>query len=1680
MNEKDKQLFEKLTNDRKESAAMLEKASMRGLKTSVVEKYSDQAHFIYELIQNADDVGATEARFELFDDKLVFIHNGSRHFNVSDLEKEEEDTKTGALGDLNAITSIANSNKTAASIGKFGVGFKAVFQYTTTPYIYDPEISFKIERFIVPVIIKDDCNLKKKDETAFVFPFNHPDRKATEAYEDISHKLQNLLFPTLFLNNLKKISYKVGKKHGEYEKQIKETRIIAETTAERIELVNGQGKEKDKMWLFSRKTEEGYKYSAGFIFDEEGKLRQTDYYAFCFFPTKKTTNLNFIVNAPFLLTDSREGIKANDKHNVRMIELLAKLSADSFIYLRDIGLEEGKMYIDDDILDYLPINEELYTPKNERDDISLKPFFDDIKNTFSTEEILPSFDDYVTAENAYAPYWANISDLFSNEQLAVLVDNEDAKWILPTKGYETYYRARDGKADYLRSLMGRWTNYYIEDVKIIELLTEEFIEAQKKTWIIKLYDFILETDRRVEKARTAPIFINQNGEASAAFDSRGIAILFLEDEDSKGYNTISAEYVDKKQTQKLIERLGIKTPELKDKIFNKILKKNEFNPKSDFRAFLDYYIELTEGDEETYSFIRQIRDKHFVLGISEDGTSSGDPYVPSDLYYPSDELKHYFQGTCDSMFVDIDTYMDYLRKKESKYLHDFLIDLGVLEAVDLVGVEYSKDEADEFGSMWPRTTRYQKWTEYRIDHDEFVLNKIKDNVDVELSVYFWKQLVQFFENNRTGCKGLYYGGAYRYFFREQLYKKFDGPGTALLHDMEWIFNKSGVLCSPENITIQELDSRYDIKSDGAKKLIERLGIQNEHPEYDELDEETKGLFMMRDKLHQMGLDFEKMTPEQEEKLKRFLSEELLKDNIDVSEVGNKNDGSPENKTEESFEDRVLDDIKERVKKQKAEPESEEKKKEEAPEADNEEITKAPVDYSKKIEQTKKKFEEEISKLAQIEEAQERALQSKKYSYGWFKALLELESMANGDENARSREVSISFAAVERELGTNRTLILKHPDKNIPQVMEELVDIPLELTFSDGRTKRLVIEVANVQSYTLRVKVKPDDFLEEADFSEVTQALIVAQNPTFLTRELQKQFAKFAEAPYNFDDEYDMQKNLCENISFIFGPPGTGKTTYLAGKTLIPLIKKEKKCRVLVLTPTNKAADVLASRIMQEMGEDDSYADWLIRYGVTGDENIEKSDIFHGKKLEINDYDKCVVVTTMARLPYDYFIDSNEKRNHLHGINWDYIVVDEASMIPLIQMVYMLYLKTPKKFIVAGDPFQIEPTTAVAEWKSENIYKMVHLEEFSENADTIPHKYEITLLTTQYRSIESIGEVFSQLTYNGVLKHARSNEDARPLNIERYLDYDNLNIITFPVSKYESIYRSKRLKLSSFQVYSALFTYEYVVYLAKALARCNEDETFRIGVIAPYSAQAGLLDKLVAAADIPESITVDVGTIHGFQGDECDIVIALFNPPPSISTSKDMFLNRQNIINVAISRAKDYLFVLMPDADTENVQNLFLINKLRRIIEKDFYIERSTNELEFLLFNNSSYLEENAFSTGHQLVNVYGLPEKRYEIRSEETAVDVQVHGEVYYAPFAQADEEDRPITLEELSHAVINESVEHGKYGIGVVKACDDKIIDVEFESGNHKFSFPYCFNGFIKAENIELQKKIERLIEQG
>jgi superfamily I DNA and/or RNA helicase len=410
------------------------------------------------------------------------------------------------------------------------------------------------------------------------------------------------------------------------------------------------------------------------------------------------------------------------------------------------------------------------------------------------------------------------------------------------------------------------------------------------------------------------------------------------------------------------------------------------------------------------------------------------------------------------------------------------------------------------------------------------------------------------------------------------------------------------------------------------------------------------------------------------------------------------------------------------------------------------------------------------------------------------------------------------------------------------------------------------------------------------------------------------------------------------------------------------------------------------------GRDTSYLSWLVRFGTSADDRIEEAGVWRDRSFDLGALTHSVTVTTVARFAYDGF--SGEHGEKLCEIQWDAIVVDEASMVSLANIIYPLYRQKAQRFIIAGDPFQIEPIVAVEQWTDENIYTLVSLNKAGAfaNPATEPHDYLITNLQVQYRSVPAIEEVFSQFTYDGILKHHREAGSQRPLVLDGF-DAKPLNLVKFPVSKFESIYRAKRLESgTSYQTYSALFTFEFVRWLAGQI-QDRHTEKFRIGVIAPYRAQANLLNRLNDSwTTKPELVEVQVGTIHGFQGDECEIIIAVLNPPPTISSNPRVFLNKQNILNVAISRARDYLFIVMPDDETEGIKNLHKIARIEKLVRSGTaFSEYVSSDIEEMLWGNARYLEENTFSTGHQMVNVYRKPERYYEVRSDDSAIDVQIH-----------------------------------------------------------------------------------------
>ncbi|MGQ0793412.1 MAG: sacsin N-terminal ATP-binding-like domain-containing protein [Deltaproteobacteria bacterium] len=304
-----------------------------GIKNLLTDLYPDNAHFIYELLQNAEDAQATWVMFSLLEDRIEFEHNGSRLFTLADVE---------------SITSIGGSAKRDdnTNIGKFGVGFKAVFAYTDTPEIHSGEFHFRIRDLVVPQEIESSASMSAR-MTKFVFPFNHPTMKKEQAVREIESALTSLGENTLlFLSNIEEIKYSLPGGARGYQKRV-------EREAGHINIQSGN---RHSDWLRFQKNidvvdEDGagkpcrvaIAYSLAQNDDKKSKSRwritplspgQVSIY----FPAEKeTSNLRFHIHAPFASTVARDSVR-DCEPNKKLRDGIAELIVESLSYIRDVGM----------------------------------------------------------------------------------------------------------------------------------------------------------------------------------------------------------------------------------------------------------------------------------------------------------------------------------------------------------------------------------------------------------------------------------------------------------------------------------------------------------------------------------------------------------------------------------------------------------------------------------------------------------------------------------------------------------------------------------------------------------------------------------------------------------------------------------------------------------------------------------------------------------------------------------------------------------------------------------------------------------------------------------------------------------------------------------------------------------------------------------------------------------------------------------------------------------------------------------------------------------------------------------------------------------------------------------------------------------------------------------------------
>ncbi|MEI9809448.1 MAG: hypothetical protein WDO16_17105 [Bacteroidota bacterium] len=218
-----------------------------------------------------------------------------------------------------------------------------------------------------------------------------------------------------------------------------------------------------------------------------------------------------------------------------------------------------------------------------------------------------------------------------------------------------------------------------------------------------------------------------------------------------------------------------------------------------------------------------------------------------------------------------------------------------------------------------------------------------------------------------------------------------------------MYDKNNKLVSATELKRESLHSSYNTEDTYAPVLLELLGIDNPDLELGLTDEQKQALHLGR------ALMEEGITQAEVAEIIGLL--EARKQQAAAKQQGGKSKESKESiSVEEEEIKQTLAALKNDIKKKKQAAAkkgegqtSVEKEEETAPlelTADEDEYTKPSVDLQKKIEKLKEETEAQIENHTRIEKLNEIVKDSRKYSFIWFKALLELECLGSFDANAQ--------------------------------------------------------------------------------------------------------------------------------------------------------------------------------------------------------------------------------------------------------------------------------------------------------------------------------------------------------------------------------------------------------------------------------------------------------------------------------------------------------------------------------------------------------------------------------------------------------------------------------------------------------------------------------------------------------
>lgn len=440
----------------------------------------------------------------------------------------------------------------------------------------------------------------------------------------------------------------------------------------------------------------------------------------------------------------------------------------------------------------------------------------------------------------------------------------------------------------------------------------------------------------------------------------------------------------------------------------------------------------------------------------------------------------------------------------------------------------------------------------------------------------------------------------------------------------------------------------------------------------------------------------------------------------------------------------------------------------------------------------------------------------------------------------------------------------------------------------------------------------------------------------------------------------------EDVAFIHGPPGTGKTTTLV-HAIAEVVKEERQ--VLVCAPSNAAVDLLADKLSDKglsvlrLGHPARVTEQSLSKTLDARiaahanykelrelrkrmEQIKDQAFKYKRKFGYHEKEQRRLLLQEAKLiksdadALEFYIVNDLLQNTqvicstlvgsshpvLRGKKFKTAFIDEAAQA--LEPATWIPILRSERIVFAGDHFQLPPTIKSNEAAKQGLAQTLFEKGISRHPDMS------SMLQVQYRMHQHIMEFSSAYFYRNeliahesVAQHLLAADNA-PVE---FIDTAGCGFTEGQDPETLSRYNEEEAHLLIRQVEKLVEEIGLEQWLG---------QEFSLGIITPYRAQVERLTKLAEASPVLTSLKklLTINTVDAFQGQERDVIAISF--VRSNNEGEVGFLGDIRRTNVAVTRARKKL-IMVGDTATLGSHHFYL-QLIEFVQAKEFY--RSAFEL----------------------------------------------------------------------------------------------------------------------------------------